>query len=227
MLPVLEESSSRPLTTVAQAFLYCRDRLADLDKVAQKDISLNEEREAVADLLVSLHLSIGHRQSILVAIFLARRLSAADSAEFVKKCQGGIKRHQPGGWETRAPPTTCATSYKEHTAQGCRPFATCQPWRSRSGSRSPRSARLPTNAGTQILYRDSGQSSGNCTPPARGQSRGVGRVNRGGRDTRSVAGVKLYALQQTSLPTTATPLAQQIYITALASRDTYNMFCST
>ena len=58
MLPVLEEASSRPLTTVAQDVVYCRDKLADLDKVAQKDAFLKGELKVVTDLSVGLNLSI-------------------------------------------------------------------------------------------------------------------------------------------------------------------------
>ena len=47
MLPVLE-----PLTRMAHDVLYCRDKLADLNKVAQKDASLKEELNVVTDFSV-------------------------------------------------------------------------------------------------------------------------------------------------------------------------------
>ena len=93
MRPVLKEASSKPLTTVAQNVLYCRDRVADLDKVAQKDASL-KELKVVTDLPVGLNLSRVHRQPALAATFLARHLRASqttDSAESIKKATGELK----------------------------------------------------------------------------------------------------------------------------------------
>ena len=68
MLPALEKTSSIPLVTAAQDILYCRDKLADLDKVAQKDASLKEGLKAGTDLSVGFNLSIEHRQPVLAAI---------------------------------------------------------------------------------------------------------------------------------------------------------------
>ena len=61
MRPVLEEASSRSLTIVAQDVQYCPDKLADLDRVAQRDTSLKELLEIVTKLSVVLTSSIGHR----------------------------------------------------------------------------------------------------------------------------------------------------------------------
>ena len=61
MLPGLEEASSRPLTTVAQKVLHCRDKFGDPDKMAQKNASLKKEMKVVIDRSVGLRLSIGHR----------------------------------------------------------------------------------------------------------------------------------------------------------------------
>ena len=94
MLSVLEEASSRPLTTVAEDVLYCRDKLDDLDKVAQKGAFLKEALKVVTDVSVGLNLSIGHMQPTLVATFLARRLHASqttDGTESVKKATAELK----------------------------------------------------------------------------------------------------------------------------------------
>ena len=71
MFRLLEEVVLRPLTTIAQDVLYSRDRLADLDKVAQKHTSLEEKLEVETDLSVGLNMSIRHRKPVLENTFLA------------------------------------------------------------------------------------------------------------------------------------------------------------
>ena len=87
MLPVYEEASSRPLTAVAQDVLHCRDKLADLDIVAQKEASLKEELKVVIDLPVDLNLSIEHRQPVPAATFLARRPCASQATDITEPIQ--------------------------------------------------------------------------------------------------------------------------------------------
>ena len=77
MLPGLEEASLRPLTTVGQKVLHCRDKLGDPDKMTQNNASLKNEMKVVTDRSVGLKLSIGHRQPIPAATFLGRRLRAS------------------------------------------------------------------------------------------------------------------------------------------------------
>ena len=118
--------------------------------------------------------------------FLTRRLRTSQttgSAESVKKATAELKdiskmvgrhRHQLlAHWHLPAtgssPPWDAAHS---------QPVGPGVP---RSASRSSHRTRLPTNAGTQILHRGSGQSSGHYIPPARGRGRGARRATRGGR----------------------------------------------
>ena len=94
MLRLLEEASSRPLTTVAQDVLYCRDKLADLGKVTRKNTSPKEELKIVTKLSVGLKISIRHRQPVFTAAFLARRLRTSpttDGTEYVKKAMTKFK----------------------------------------------------------------------------------------------------------------------------------------
>ena len=133
MLPLLEEASSRPLTTFTQDVLYCRDKPADLYKVTRKDTSLKEEHNVVTDLSIGLNMSKEHRRPVLAASFLARRLCASqtmDSAESVKKGMTELKDiHSPKGWKTRTPTTDALppTGYMKPPARGCGPFSICWP----------------------------------------------------------------------------------------------------
>ena len=218
---MLEEASSKPLTTVARDVLRCRDKLADLDKVAQSDASLKEELKVVIDLFVGLNWSIGPKQSILAATFLTRRLRASqttDSAESVKKAMVELKyssqivrRH---GHQLLAQWHLPATgSTPPWDAAHLQPAGPGVP---RSASRFFCSVRFPTTAGTQILHRDPGQSSGHYTPPARGRGRRKDVLTaKAAEDAQPAAAVvKLYvphASQQVNPPTTATPTAQRCY----------------
>ena len=157
MLTVLEEASFRPLTTVAQDVLYCRDKLADLDKVDQKDASLKEELKVMSDLSAGLNLSIGHRKPALASTFLARRFPASqmtDNTKSVKKATAKLKdisqmvgRHGHqllAHWHL---PATGSTPFWDaaHLYPGV-------PDVPRSDSRSAQIARFPTKAGTKILH---------------------------------------------------------------------------
>ena len=153
---MLEEASTRPVTTVAQDVFYCRGQLADLEKVTQKDASLKEYLKVMTDLSAGLNLSIGNRKPNLPATS-----QATDNAESVEKdtvdmkdIRQMVERH---GHQLLAHWHLSATgSTPPWDAVYLQPAGPGVP---RSSTRSARSARLPTNAQTQILHRDSGHDS--------------------------------------------------------------------
>ena len=201
---MLEEASSKPLTTVAQDVLYCRDKLTDLDEVTQNDASMKEELKVVTDLFVGLNLSIGPKQPILATTFLTRRLRASqttDSAESVKKSMAELK--------------DISQIVGRHGHQ------LLAEWH----------LPIPTNAGTQILHRDPSQSSGHHTPPARGRGRGEGRVSRGGRGGRTTGGGGGQATCATCFaagqPANHSHTNCPAMLSLQASRGTYSSFTPT
>ena len=160
----------------------------------------------MADLSVGVNSSIGHRQLALAATFVARYLHASqttDSTEYGTKATAELKdisrmvrryRHELlAHWHL---PDTGSTPLWD--AAHLQPAGPGVP---RSASRSARSARFLTNAGTKILNRGSGQSSSQFTPPAPGRGRGAGRVSREGRRRRTAGGGSQAACSAAGQPT--------------------------